>query len=931
MAEADGEVEHSPAQETDRASGEGIADDNAVMLLSEVPEGLAEWVPLLTQAQLRVESPPKPAGSALGAGLAGAVAQHPWVVRVASAASAPAAKRVTVLLASVRPQVGLKDLPLVGSRVPAGMGELTGLGFAARSKAEPGEVTADWADLVRLLSPGTPEEAGLQLEEKDLQNAAAAVGVEVSLGAGVSAVRVWVPLGGGVKKKTRGTGHQGREVFYDGAAASAALWVAVNKTLGPLQVHRVGAVLAGGAQTSVGVLVDASFGAGPVVFATTGLGLELSRSKTGDFEVAGRLDGLGLSYRAGGVEVSGALARDPQYKPPELLVAGAVKVTTPSVGLTASGMYAHLKGGLTSAFVIGKLTGLEVPLGPVVLTGLTAGFGYNSTLVLPASAREVASHPLMAAELPVDQGALQTLEYLKAHVHPAPGSVWAAAGATFQVFKLVDVTAVVALQVAPGDVIVQLLAEASVRFPQTGTAYAQLALDMDASYRSSTGAIAVLGELDPARCYLLHPDVHLTGGFAFCTWISPSAHCGDFVVTLGGYHPDYQRPAHYPAVERLGLNWAAGGLKISGECYAAVTPSMVTLGGRLEASCSSSWASASLEAHLHVAVHWEPFSYLVDLGITARVTVPSLGLNLHPGLTLTVWGPPTGGTATISLPVVPDLTVKFGADRPAAEQQLSWAEFHERILHGRQPDVQVTAGLLPDPADKTEQQKKKDKDKGKKVLGVSAHDFTLVLSTPLPCSQLEVTGKDGKATSVLDESTHPHPQVNIRPMGSKGAKVTTTCTVTVAQGGKPVQPAGWQTNVLTSKVPASAFGEPLKAGKAPAARGAEELVDEAVTGLEMVFGPRASHPLDPIKEDDLDNDYAKDGVVPACATADATPTAGSRDRAHQALGKSEKATRQTLMREWGRYGLQVGAVEEPTGFCERLWSMTGAEPLAMTS
>jgi len=27
------------------------------------------------------------------------------------------------------------------------------------------------------------------------------------------------------------------------------------------------------------------------------------------------------------------------------------------------------------------------------------------------------------------------------------------------------------------------------------------------------------------------------------------------VITLGGYHPAFQKPTHYPEVPRLGLNW----------------------------------------------------------------------------------------------------------------------------------------------------------------------------------------------------------------------------------------------------------------------------------------------------------------------------------------------------------------------------------------
>ncbi|MGW5941908.1 DUF6603 domain-containing protein [Streptomyces celluloflavus] len=893
--------------------------------------GVADMVPRLTGAQLRLEVPGSGQGVGLGMDLEGSAAGRKWSVGVASAAAsgAGAGKRVTLVTAAALPGVGLKDLPLVGSRIPANVGELSGLALMARSKATTQEVATNWAELQRLTA-----EAGdglvLTPSQKVVQEASAALGVAVGLGGSGGPVQVWVSL---VKNSKKHAAHIDAStpvvvpaglVYFDGGSPGPALWVQVGKALGPLRVHRVGVVVSTGARTSVGLLADASFRAGPVEFDTTGLGLVLSWKAEGDFSVAGTLDGLGFAYTAGPVQASAAFARAP--KPPDgtrLMVAGAVKVTTPVVNFTAVGMYAELTAGGTSAFVIGRVSGLEVPLGPAVLTGLTGGFGYNSELVLPSSPREVAGHPLLSADLPAGKDPLQALTFLGNHVRPHEGAVWAAAGATFQLFKLIDVTAVLALQVEPGDVTVVLLAEASVRFPQQGTAYAQLVLDVMASYRSSTGAIAVLGSLDPSRCYLVHPSCHLQGGFALCTWVPPSSHCGDFVVTLGGYHPDYRRPSHYPEVERLGLNWSADPVQITGECYAAVTPSMVTLGGRLVASCSTSWASAELEAHLNVVVTWEPFSYLIDLGLTARVSVPSLGLNLHPGLTLTLWGPPMGGKATVSLPIVPDITVRFGPGRPDREAVLTWDQFYERILDKRPLQVQVTSGLLPRPETST-----KGPDADKDELWVSANGFTLVLSTPLPCSRLEL------ATTTSSRVVTSGATVNIRPMGkSSGKNVTSTCTVKIEQGGKKVDAPRMTPAAVNSAVPSSAFGTPLDHDTNPAANGGEELVPGAVTGLTMPFITEAEGALPSFDEKNLDNEKAGEGTMPPLKqTLIPAAKPGSRDSVYQALAPASAPTRNDVVHAWARYGLAPqGAVVEPTEFRRRLWSMTGADPLTISS
>ena len=43
--------------------------------------------------------------------------------------------------------------------------------------------------------------------------------------------------------------------------------------------------------------------------------------------------------------------------------------------------------------------------------------------------------------------------------------------------------------------------------------------------------------------WLLYPDVRLTGGFAYVIWFT-GAHAGEFVLTMGGFHPDFHRDGY---------------------------------------------------------------------------------------------------------------------------------------------------------------------------------------------------------------------------------------------------------------------------------------------------------------------------------------------------------------------------------------------------
>ena len=49
--------------------------------------------------------------------------------------------------------------------------------------------------------------------------------------------------------------------------------------------------------------------------------------------------------------------------------------------------------------------------------------------------------------------------------------------------------------------------------------------------------------------YILHPDIFsLQGDIALCAWYAPP-HKGDFLFRIGGYHPLFSKPDHYPELD----------------------------------------------------------------------------------------------------------------------------------------------------------------------------------------------------------------------------------------------------------------------------------------------------------------------------------------------------------------------------------------------
>ena len=215
------------------------------------------------------------------------------------------------------------------------------------------------------------------------------------------------------------------------------------------------------------------------------------------------------------------------------------------------------------------------------------------------------------------------------------------------------------------------------------------------------GEFSARGQLSPAS-YIVDRDCRLTGGFAFCVWFKPHRRAGDFVVTFGGYHPDFKAPAHYPTVPRLGVAWTPRGvpLKLRGSQYFALTPGLVMTGGLLEANWDKGPLRARFTIQADFLVRWAPFDYEARLGVTFSLEV-NLGkwlkhtVSANVGADLHLWGPPFSGRAQIDFGVM-SFAIEFGADAPSPRTYLGWSEFQEQLL-GEQATLlrlRVRGGLL---------------------------------------------------------------------------------------------------------------------------------------------------------------------------------------------------------------------------------------------
>jgi hypothetical protein len=409
------------------------------------------------------------------------------------------------------------------------------------------------------------------------------------------------------------------------------------------------------------------------------------------------LAGLAVSYSGGGVQLAGGLRRrdNPSLpgNPPDYV--GVLLAKVGPYGLTAFGGYGQFpspEGKFTALFIFAAI---NAPIGgppAFFVTGLGGGAGINRALILPTELNDFASFPMIAALDPhstLADNPEHAMDLLSSSFPPQHGTFWFAAGVSFTSFALVDVVAVVAIEVGNGFAIT-LLGLARAALPTTYLPLVQLELALMAHFSTSEGILEVRAQLTD-NSYLLTRDCRLTGGFAYVSWFSPNPNAGQFVLTIGGYHPSFHRDG-YPDVPRVGFRWDVFGcLTIIGESYFALTSEAIMVGTRFTASLCLGPLWASLTLGVDAIVFFDPFHFLATgyASIAAGITIDidlffghiTVTLSFHLGAQVTVEGPDFHGSATIDLDVT-SATIAFGGSTNTGTHAMGWDAFAQKYLTG---------------------------------------------------------------------------------------------------------------------------------------------------------------------------------------------------------------------------------------------------------
>jgi len=487
-------------------------------------------------------------------------------------------------------------------------------------------------------------------------------------------------------------------------------WLTVQRAFGPIYLEQVGLDVRSGQTGIASVSVMVSGTVSLFGFAASVDGLSLTYTTGGSIfdpsQWSADVDGFAISANTGGLQLAGGLRKfeTDHGGGTEIEYLGMLLARFGPYGLSVYGGFSRPPGAdYLSMFLIGGVNG---PIGGVpafFVTGIGGGFGVNRGLVIPSDMSKFASFPLIQA---LDSGALADdpfgqIAAMREYFPIQRGTFWFAAGLSFTSFVLVQGIVVVAIEFGNGFEL-SILGLARMQLPNASLTLVSIELALVARVSSSEGVILVQAQLTD-NSWLIDKSVRLTGGFAFATWFA-GPNKGQFVLTVGGYHPDFHHDG-YPVVPRLGLDWKIGSIiEVVGQSYFALTSEALMAGLRVEITAQLGPAWADIVFGADALIYFDPFWLdatvyaSIDAGITIDVWIGEITISVHIGARLQVTGPEFHAVATLE---IGPASVTFEIGDEGAHPALLWPQFVAKYLEEAAPGVgraltaMTGAGTIP--------------------------------------------------------------------------------------------------------------------------------------------------------------------------------------------------------------------------------------------
>ncbi|MFC7496392.1 MULTISPECIES: DUF6603 domain-containing protein [unclassified Nocardioides] len=552
-------------------------------------------------------------------------------------------------------------------------------------------------------------------------------------------------------------------------------WLLVQRQLGPLYLERVGF----DSRENEGRVVKISllFDGRVEIFGLTAAVEQLSISWLGGDVLEASswsvdLLGLAISADMGGVVLAGGLLKTEVEGNPGYV--GMLLGRFGIYGLSVFGGYTAL-GNDPSFFVFGAVNG---PIGgppAFFITGLGGGLGINRKLVVPDDPSGFPQYPfIMALDPYADIGnPMDRLRELNLYFPPELGTFWFAGGISFTCFSLVDGIAVLAVSFGNAGLDINLLGLARMALPNPAAPLVSIELGLLIRFSTSEGVFMMRAALTD-NSWLLYEDVRLTGGFALCFWWKGPL-SGQFVLSLGGYHPDFHRDG-YPVVPRLGLVWqVSDDIVIKGESFFALTSEALMAGVSVTAIADFGWAWARATFGAQGLVYFDPFWFTAEAWaqVSAGIEIDTwlfgtISISITIGARVQVEGPEFSGKASVEVGPC-TVTIPFGSQRDKPTPVLGWTEFVTKYLEEASPGRAraITAitgrGSLPPATGGSASTPTPD--------GTAEHpyevyaEFEITITTTVPTATFDIGGPSPATVSVKRSDNAPA-TLGLKPMNA---------------------------------------------------------------------------------------------------------------------------------------------------------------------
>ncbi len=328
------------------------------------------------------------------------------------------------------------------------------------------------------------------------------------------------------------------------------------------------------------------------------------------------------------------------------------------------------------------------------------------------------------------------------------------------------------------------------------------------------------------KSFILSPACKISGGFAFYSWFKADAArripAGDFVFSIGGYHPKFNRPAHYPAVTRTGINWRiTNNVLIKGSTYFALTPSCIMTGGSLQLVWQRGGLKAWFTAQSDFLIAWKPFFYdarlRVSMGVSYTFSIKifrkriSKTFSYQIGADLHLWGPELSGRARIKLVII-SFTVSFGNSKAAKPRAITdWSIFRDSFLQDTKQNsllkINVSDGLV------------KEIEEGKSCV-INPQKFSLRTSNVIPVKELSYGKKKAKKYAS---------DFGVAPMNIKRGQFNTKQTISIKRDGSENVEDKFDIHPIVENSPKAIWGESMT----PNLNEKQVLISNTVTGFDI--------------------------------------------------------------------------------------------------